>query len=200
MFIDYLTLLLTNLTAGLFLLAYYVLVGIDDNERDAKRWVAPFAMVGLVQFLWGLHLSLTWPLPGSFNIVFGEASVLFGILFLGAALALWNGWDLKIVAIYGVFAGLAAIVMGARLMSLGMTREPVVSGIGFILAGLGGIAAWPTLFMKENRPWRVLAAVVLVIAGLLWAQHAYMSYWGHMKGWAKWTPTTIEYQKMMQSQ
>jgi putative membrane protein len=135
MLIDYLTLMLISMTAGLFLLAYYVYRGI--GAKDTRRWVPGFVMTGLIALVTGLHMSLTWPLTGSYNIAFGEMSVLFGILFLGAALALWKGWEMSTVSIYAFFAGAAAIVIGARVINLGMTKRPVISGIGFILTGVG---------------------------------------------------------------
>lgn len=165
MLIDYLTLMLISMTAGLFLLAYYVYRGLDDE--NTQRWVPGFAMAGFIALVTGLHMCFTWPLSGSFNIAFGEMSVLFGILFLGAALALWKGWEMPTVAIYAFFAGLAAVVVGARVINLGLTKRPLVSGIGFILSGLGGIFAWlcclakPILSLQTHRVLRVIGAVLI---------------------------------------
>jgi len=36
-------------------------------------------------------------------------------------------------------------------LNLGLTRQPLLSGIGFILTGLGGIFA-PTLYLKLTAP------------------------------------------------
>ena len=54
--------MLLNMTAGFVVLAFFLLMGL---QGDRKRWVAPFAMVGLVAFLGGLQMIFTWPLPGS---------------------------------------------------------------------------------------------------------------------------------------
>ena len=89
-------------------------------------------------------MSFTWPVIGSFNIAFGETTVLFGILFIAAAIALAQGWDLFTIAIYGFFAGVVAIEVGIRIINLNLTKQPLLSGIGFILTGLGGIFAAPT--------------------------------------------------------
>jgi putative membrane protein len=195
MLIDYLTLMLVSMTAGLFLLAYYVYQGI--GAENAKRWVPGFAMTGFIAVITGLHMSLTWPLTGSFNIAFGEMSVLFGILFLGAALALWKGWEMRTVSIYAFFAGLAAIVVGARVISLGMTKRPVVSGIGFILTGMGGLFAWlcclaePVLSLSTNRVLRTIGALVLIAAAVIWAFTGYLAYWEHLESFSKWVPLTM---------
>jgi hypothetical protein len=55
------------------------------------------------------------------------------------------------LAIYVFFAGIAAVVIGIRIMNLGLTKQPFLSGVGFILTGLAGICAAPTLYLKINR-------------------------------------------------
>jgi putative membrane protein len=193
--IDFLTLMLVSMTAGLFLLAYYVYRGI--GAENAKQWVPGFAMTGFIAVVTGLRMIFTWPLSGSYNIAFGEMSVLFGVLFLGAALALWKGWEMRTVSIYAFFAGLAAIVVGARVISLGMTKSPVVSGIGFILTGLGGLFAWlcclaePILSLRTNRTLRAIGAIVLIVAAAIWAFTGYAAYWDHLESFSKWVPLTM---------
>lgn len=189
MFIDYLPLLLINMAAGLFILACYVYKGIDD--QDQRPWGPAFGMVGIVALLNGLHMTWTWPLPGSYNVAFGEMSVLFGILFLAAAWALAKGWDLMPVAIYGFFAGGAAILIGIRIISLGLTKEPLLSGIGFILSGMGGVFAAPVLYLRTHQTLRIMGAVVLIAAAIIWAITCYMAYWMHLSSLSKWLPALM---------
>ena len=190
MFIDYLTLIMINLVAGTALLAYFIYSGID--AKDQRPFAAGFGAVGLLGVVLGLTLTFTWPLPGSYNIPFGETTTLFGVVFLATALALSKGWDLMPVAIYAFFAGVDAIVVGVRLISLNLTKEPIFSAIGFILAGLGGVLSAPFLaFLKKNRTFRILAAAVVLITALVWAFTFYNALWGHMESFAKWVPATM---------
>lgn len=186
MFIDYITLMLINMVAGLFILADYVYRGLDSSHQ--KQWIPGFGIVGAIALTTGLHMNFTWPVPGSFNIAFGETSVLFGILFVAAAIALSVGWDLFTIAVYGFFAGLVAIVIGIRIINLNMTKQPLLSGIGFILTGLGGIFAAPTLYWKSNRTWRLIGVAVLIVAALIWALTGYLAYWSHLESFQKWVP------------
>ena len=85
MFVDYLTVMIVNLVAGLALLAVHV---VFFMENDPKRLAPGFLVTGFISTVTGLHLTLTWPLPGANNIPIGEMSLLFGVLFLVAGLAL----------------------------------------------------------------------------------------------------------------
>ena len=186
-FVDYVTLLLVNMTAGYCLLSSYVYWGLD--EPLDKKWVPGFAIVGLVAIIFGAHMTATWPLPGPFNSAFGEMSVLLGFIFAAAALAIANGWSLVIVTVYAFYAGAAAVLLGVRIVNLGLTQMPALSGLGFILSGLGGVFAAPTLvWLRRNRPFRTLAAIVLGAAAVIWAIIGYLAYWGHMEGFAGWVP------------
>ncbi len=186
MFINYITLMLINLVAGLFLLAGFVYFGLDHENQ--KRWVPGFGMTGAIALVTGLHMIFTWPVRGSFNIAYGETTVLFGILFIATSLALALNWDLLTVGIYAFFAGIVAILVGLRIINLGITNQPLLSGIGFILTGLGGVFAAPTLYIKSNRALRIVGAIVLVAAALIFALTGYMAYWGHLAGYSDWTP------------
>ncbi|PSB04157.1 DUF981 family protein [Merismopedia glauca] len=186
MFIDYITLMLINMAAGLVILAGFVYQG--WNSPESKRWIPGFGITGAVALATGLHVVFTWPLTGVFNIAYGETTVLFGILFLATAIALAQGWDLKAIAIYAFFAGVVAIVVGLRIINLGLTKQPLISGIGFLLTGLAGICALPSLYLPNNRNWRLIGVVVLSVAALIWAQTGYLSYWSHLETFNKWVP------------
>ncbi len=190
MFIDYLTLIMINMVAGTVLLAYYMWKGLDEN--DQRPYAAAFGGVGLLALILGLMLNLTWPLPGSYNIAFGETTTLFGVVFLMAAFALSQGWNLVPVSIYAFFAGVDALLVGARILSLGLTKEPMFSAVGFILAGLGGVFAAPFfMFFRQNKAFRTLAILVLLATAAIWAFTFYGSLWGHLESFAKWVPATM---------
>lgn len=191
MFIDYITLMLINMVAGLVLLADFVYRGLDDGA-NFKRWIPGFGIVGGIALVTGLHMIWTWPVIGSFNISFGETTVMFGFLFTATAVAIALNWDLLTIAIYAFFAGLAAVLIGARIINLGQTNQPVVAGIGFILTGLGGILSAPTLiYLRSSKGWRTLGAIVLLIAALIWAIIGYRGYWGHLDSFSDWQPPVM---------
>ena len=190
MFIDYLTLVMINLVAGSTLLAYYLWRGIDEKEQ--RPYAAAFFMTGLVSLVTGLQLSFTWPLPGSFNVGYGDATTLFGVVFIATGIALSQGWDLKPVALYSFFAGIDAIIVGIRILSLGLGQEPLVAAAGFVLAGLGGLGSFPFLeWFRDNKVVRWIGILVLLAAALIWAVTFYNALWAHMASFSKWVPATM---------
>lgn len=186
MFIDYLSALLINLVATFVLLSLYVYLGLDDPNQ--RRWVPGFAVTGFISLSSGLHMLWNWPLPSSYNIAFGGPSVLLGIVLLGAALALALSWDLMTLGVYGVFIGAMAIVIGIRIIVLGMTQVPALSGVGFILSGVAGLLAVPTLFLRGSRAFRFLVALVPLAAAVIWAIIGYGAVWEHLAEFAPYTP------------
>ncbi len=190
MFVDYVSLLLLNMVAGYFLLALYVYRGLDDPLHP--KWVPGFGMVGLIALIFGTHMTATWPIIGPYNSAFGEMSVLFGAIFLAAAVSIACGWSLLSVTIFAFFAGAAAVVLGARFIDFKMTLTPLLSGIGFIISGLAGVFAAPTLlYFRTNRPYRFVAVLVLLAAAAIWASIVYFEYWAHMESFGKWVPVVM---------
>jgi putative membrane protein len=179
MFIDYLTLMLINLVGGLVVLAGWIYF--DPDGKDTRRWVPGLLMSGGIGLITGLHMILTWPLPGSFNILFGEMSVFFAVLLLGVAFCIWFAVDM----------------VGVQVILLGLTKSPALTGVGFIWMGIVGVCAVPMLTLRRSQAFRVFGAVGLVIAALLWAISGYSAYWGHVEPFAKWKPLSLQYQLEM---
>src|SRR5215208_2039066 len=91
MFVDYLTVIMVAVVPGAVLTVVYGLMFLDAPLADQKPWGWAFAVVGLLLAVTGLHLVLTWPLPGAYNIVMGEPALYFGLVFLGTAFAVRAG-------------------------------------------------------------------------------------------------------------
>jgi putative membrane protein len=107
-------------------------------------------------------------------------SVLLGVLLLGLALALSKRWGLLPLAIYAVFAGTAAALLGVRIINLGLTNEPALSGAGFILSGICGIFSPLVVWQNDKKGLRIIGSLVLFAASAIWAWTGCMAYWAHM--------------------
>jgi len=189
MFIDYLTLMLINLAAGLFIMAVFVVWFLNGDRRKV---VPGLLVTGFVALVTGLHEIFTWPIVSSYNIPFGEMSVFFGVLFLATGIAILREWDFLTLGIYAVFAGAASIVLGIRIYSLKMTSEPLVAMAGFVLTGLLAVLALPAYLLRKSVVVRILAALGLTGASAIWAVLGYLAYWAHLANFSKWVPTLFE--------
>ena len=177
-FIDYVTLMLVNMVAAYFLLGCFVWRGLEIEDR--VNWAPAFGICGLVATICGFVMTFTSPLPNPFSMAFGEMSVLLGVLFLGTSWALARGWELMPLAVYGFFAGVAAIVLGIRIIELGLTDAPIISGIGFVLSGAAGVFAPVVVWQSEQKGLRILSSLVLFATSAIWAFTGYMAYWLHI--------------------
>jgi putative membrane protein len=184
--LDYVPLMLVNMAAGLLILAGFFLWGL--GKPGEKSWTAGLAIVGLVAVVAGFHMIFTYPLPKTekFNAqwadaAYGETTVMLGVVFLGAALSAARGWSLVPVTIYGAIAGAMGVILGVRILDLGLSAAPTLTAIGFILTGLAGPASlWVALAPQQRLP-KVVASVLLLPAAALWILTAAMAYWGHLK-------------------
>ncbi len=207
MYIDFLTIMLINLTAGFFLLAHFAWRGltreagtaetsesgmpVTGGRPDFGQWIPGFALVGFVAVLTGSVMMFTWPLPGANNIPYGEGSFLFGSIFLATAFAFGRRRVLQSLAFFTILAGAVAIVLGARIIDLGLTKRPELSGAGFILSGAVAVMAsaafvWPSV--RTNRFFRLVFCAVAAAAGVIWAITGFDAYWGHFASFAEWSP------------
>jgi putative membrane protein len=178
-FIDYVTLLLANMTSGLVVLAFFLWWGLGRDDQG--KWAPAFGISGLVATVVGLAMTFTSPIPKPYSSAYGEMSVLFGVLFLGTAWALARGWSLIPLGIYAFVPGLAAIVVGLRVIHLSLTATPLLSGVGFILTGCGGVFAGLVLGESRVKNLRIIGGVVMLAAALAWVPATYMGYWMHMQ-------------------
>jgi putative membrane protein len=177
--IDYVTLLLANMVSALAVLAFFLWQGL--GHEDMRHWAPAFAISGLVATVAGFAMTLTEPIPKPFSMAYGEMSVLFGVLFLGAAWALACGWSLRPLGVYAFFAGLVAMVLGIRFIHLSLTPLPLLPGAGLLLTGLGGVCAGLVLWKQQTRTLRLAGGSVMLAAAFIWACTACMAYWAHMK-------------------
>jgi putative membrane protein len=178
MMIDYVALMLVNMAAGFFLLGCFVWRGLDAEDRI--NWAPAFGICGLVAAVCGLTMTFTWPLPRPYSMAYGEMSVLLGVLFLGTAWALARGWELMPLTIYAFFAGVAAALLGVRIIELGLTNNPILSGVGFILSGAAGLFSPVVVWQSEQKELRIVSSIVLFAISGIWAWTCYWAYWAHI--------------------
>jgi len=188
MFIDYVGLMLINMAIGLVTLAWCVY---RSSDAPAERgWAAAFFAVSVPALACGFHMIFTWPLPGSYNTAYGELSVLLGTLFLAAGISTSAGWSLRPLFPYAFLSGAVAVEVGVKIVAMGLTQKPLLSGFGFAATGLGGMLL-PVAALSRNRAWRALAAMSLAAGAAVWLYTGLLAYWGHLESFVKWVPPSM---------
>ncbi|SHH33663.1 DUF981 family protein [Thermosipho atlanticus] len=193
MFVDYLTLFMGDIVAGFALLLFFVWSGMEIEK--SKSFAPAFGAVGLIGVISGLHMVLTWPLPGVHNIVFGEAFVLYGFVFLAAAYALAKGWDLMPVTIFALTAGAYAVILSGVILGYGITRNPTETFLAYLGAGLTGILSPIVWKFRNNKVVKTLAIILLILTLLAWFITMYGSLTGHTNpegSFGKWLPPSMK--------
>ena len=185
MFVDRLTLLLVNMMVALILHALFMARFI---EKEPKKMIPGFLLTGAIALIAGFRMVFTWPLPGPYNIIYGELSVLLGGFFFMAGLSINFGWDLITIGIYSLFAGAASILLGVKILSAGLTSEPLVAALGFIVTGATAVVTLPALAMPKMKIIRWLVALGAVVSALIWILVGFPAYWAHIDAFAKWAP------------
>lgn len=79
--------------AALITLTHFISAIHKKAISQPDAWAISFAASGVILFVTGAHMTLTWPLAKYFpfdNIIFGETSFTFGVLLLIASFYLWK--------------------------------------------------------------------------------------------------------------
>lgn len=191
MFIDNVTLLLIGTAASYMTIAGYLFFGINDSENQSM-WAAAFGIVGGMLVAAGFYVIWLWPLPGAFNMAYGEMSILLGVMMVGACWSLVKGVSLLPLSIPAFFFGGVALVMAYGFYKLGMTPKPVPTAIGFAVSGICGVLAFVPLAFRKQQIFRIAGGLVCAAVSLFWAYTAYMGYFGHLTAFAKYLPAGMK--------
>ena len=195
MFVDYLTVMMVAVVAGAVISIAYGLMFLDAPLADQRPWGWAFGIVGLLLGVTGLHLVLTWPLPGAYNIVMGEPALYFGLVLLGTAFAIRAGESLMPLAVLAIFGGLANIFLSIAMLVHGLSRNPPLWALAYAAIGLAAVLAPLVVHKVRALRWvPLVAGGLLAIGALIFALGGYGAYLEHTSaegGFAKWVPPAM---------
>ena len=195
MFVDYLTVMMVAVVAGAVITIVYGLMFLDAPLADQRPWGWAFGIVGLLLGVTGLHLVLTWPLPGAYNIVMGEPALYFGVVLLGTAFAIRAGESLMPLAVLAIFGGIANIFLSIAMLVHGLSRNPPLWALAYAAIGLAAVLAPLVVHKVRALRWvPLVAGGLLAIGALIFALGGYGAYLEHTSaegGFGKWVPPAM---------
>ncbi len=141
--------------------------GNSDVEQVMRPGAFILGIMGFIIVILGLDGEMTWPLPGSYNILFYDPYLLFGLVLLTVSLSILFKQKLQFSGILALFSGLIAIYYGINAYYDKMTASPIAM-LGMYLAfGLTGFFTYPATLIYDLLPGKKnvskLWTVVLVL-------------------------------------
>ncbi|MEL9914643.1 MAG: DUF981 family protein [Thermoplasmatales archaeon] len=151
----------------------YYRKGIKDVEKVMRPGAFVLAVLAVIVLIMGIYGEMTWPLPGSYNILFYDPYLLFGIVLMSVSLSIILGQKLQFSGILAFFSGLIALYYGANAYIDKMTASPIAMLGLYISFGLTGVFTFPSTLIydilpakeKVSRLWTVV--LILFWIGLV---------------------------------
>ena len=149
-----------------------------------------FISIGIYALATGLWASMTWPLPGPYNIVFSDAWPIFGLVTLMLGLAMYIGADLRYLAVPIALFSIPVIVYGVDILVHGLTNAPLFASAMYILLGVAMLISPGAMLPRGNagRYVGVLVMILLILSGILAFYIGISATFEHTLIWSRWAP------------
>ncbi|MCI4434601.1 MAG: DUF981 family protein [Thermoplasmata archaeon] len=192
-FIDPLAIMLIGLGMGLLLVALYVLFAALGKIDAAKDKLAMPAMaIGFFDFISGFLMAFTWPLPGGYNMLFGDPLLMFGLLLFIGSFMFYKGKDPSLMTILSFLLGIY-VILGAYAMVVDQleTGANFLPAFGLYLSsGIGALLS-PILIIKPVGASKVLyyiEFIILIVAAFVAFFIGYNALLHHLVSFAHYYP------------
>ncbi len=197
-FVDYLTAVMTLLIVVdvvICELVFYTL-GLDFSKlrgnEDATEKLRAFGslLLGLSvpMLVLGIEMDTVWPLPSSYNFIYGDMIIYVGVLLLVSGLLMMRTPEstrflYPLIAIFGFFVA----IYGVDILYYNLGQNPLAAAGLMVSEGLGGIATSAYLF-SSRKFIGYIAIVLLVIAVVITAATDIESIFDHTVSFKSWLP------------
>lgn len=161
---------------------------IDEEHKNlAKGLGIALGANGLYLFITGLAISFQWPYAfsgGLYNVLFGGAAALGGLLLLSVATAMFLGRGLQASSYFALVLGLYLIVDAHSILyyttgTIKITKEPTLSAMLYLAPAAALIFSIPATH-TDNKWLRRLFAIFAFLFAIGWLYFAYTVTFGHL--------------------
>ncbi len=159
----------------------------EDNKKLRTGFAGAIGACGVYLFITGLAIGFIWPFGsrtapygGSYaNVLFGGVATLGGLVLLATAAALYFNAGLSVVSYFAAVAGVYAAVDAYAILSLWVTKQPVVSALGYLSFTAAGFLSVPATH-SDNIWLRRLFMIFAFLFALAWLIQAVTFTLGHL--------------------
>ncbi len=164
-FVDSLAVMLLAVAMSATFIAYYLLGIVKGKKMDSLA--GPIFMLGIFDFLSGFYMSFFWPLPGAYNMLFGDPMLMLGIIMIAGGFSIYKNIDVRPISLIGFLLGIYLFAESYGMVAYHLeTGADLVSALGFYLfAGLSGFFS-PLIYLKQKDNKKVyyfLAALLVLV-------------------------------------
>ncbi|MHB8396825.1 MAG: DUF981 family protein [Thermoplasmataceae archaeon] len=139
--------LVLYVTAEMYLRYRKGMKNVYDTEVPGTM---PLFILGLYITLSGFWGQLTWPLPGSYNILFYDPYTVLGIIILSGAISVFRKTRVQYVGFLSLLAGFMTIFYGYEAYVLHMTSSPFNTMLMYVFFGVTAIFAYPVSLLVDH--------------------------------------------------
>ncbi len=172
----------------------------QKNAQELLNGIAlPLGLMGAFITASGLWDALTWPIPGSYNILFYDPYVALGLLLIAFAMGVRYKIKLEYLGFWSLLVGIMTMIYGVNGYSLGMSNSPIALLGLYAFYGIAAMLAWPVTYLLDRLQGRssigtgwkivlILFALALIggtiVAGLL----SVAAVGGHLAAYSTYAP------------
>ena len=132
----------------------YYRKGLKDVETIMRPGAFILGILGVIIVIMGIFGEMTWPLPGSYNILFYDPYLLFGIILVSVSSSIILKQKLQFSGILALFSGLIAIYYGVNAYLDKMTSSQIAMLGLYLSLGLTGMFTFPATLIYDLLPSR----------------------------------------------
>jgi uncharacterized membrane protein len=161
---------------------------IDEEQKNlASGFGVALGATGFYLFLTGISISFTWPFAfngGVYNILFGGASALGGLVLLTVAAALFRGRGLQACSYFALVLGIYLLVDAYSIfitngLATKLTSDPIKSTLLYLAPVAPLILSVPATHIQSKYARWVFAIFAFVFA-LAWLYFGYTTTPSHL--------------------
>ncbi len=153
-FVDSLTVMLLSAGFSALLFAFYVYLLIR-GKKDFSMLIVPSFIFGTFDAVSGFVMSFTWPLPGAYNMLFGDPLLIVGLLLISIACMTYKKMDARILSIFAVFLGIYIAVGTVGMITFHLESGlDLISALGFYIAAALSSLFAPIVYLNTKGSGR----------------------------------------------
>ncbi len=143
---------------------------VEDKFSSTRGFAIALGVPGFYLFIMGLSISFIWPFDfagGVYNVLFGGSAAIGGLVALAVSIALFLNADLRPITYFAAIVGLYLLVASNAILTYGLTREPAMSAIWYVLSAIPTFLSVPA-FHTDNKKLRILFAIFAFLFAVAW--------------------------------